>query len=405
MLSWIALGFAAGGRFPEAERMAERALYQDAKSCGAVSTWALAHVYDSEGRCAEAISKLTGDGVKYYETSGLFFFDSRIASYGARFLLDREGMGEGRSPLRIYDTAFDRVLQYSGYAAGMPLTKPQRQAPRARTERMMESVGMGAKSFFGQVFGSGKEAKKADKKDEALLSKRNPAIAALSLEDVLAWMPPTPQLLADATFLLLRLTVNGSVLPSDQRWAELTRAWITLLTSLLDQEPIFDDEEPNSAHLVPLVVIASSLVCPPIALPSTEGRLAQYSQAFSLFGELLRSESMDDSSDDSKEKWAKVTKILSDAIAPTDQFEGWDMELRPIIDQITCYAACKSEDPECLRIARSYSSLGVSLRPNCPEEWFRYSTVLKKLGDDVAAEDALAASVSLGAGEGGAGAH
>jgi hypothetical protein len=81
------------------------------------------------------------------------------------------------------------------------------------------------------------------------------------------------------------------------------------------------------------------------------------------------------------------------------------MELRPVLDQIMCYAACKTKDPTSLCIAMSFNSLGVSLRPNCLEEWFSYGAVLEKLGDNVAAEDARDASVSLGAGEGGAGAH
>lgn len=350
VLSWIALGFAAGGRFTEAERIAERTIYQDAKSCGGVATWALANVYDAEGRTAEAISKLTGDGVKYYEESGLFFFDGRLASYGARFLLDREGMGKGRSPLRFYDTAFDRVLQYSGYAHGKPFVAPQRRAPRARTERMMESVGQGAKSFFGQVFGGGKDTESISDKHETMEpTVDEPATTKATLEDVLAWMPPTPQLLADATFLLLRLTVNGSVSRSDHRWAELTNAWMTTLASRLDQEIIIDDDGPDSASVIPLAVIAASLVCPPIALPQTEGRVAQFSEAFSLFGELLRSESDQGSAastDEAKEAWAKVTTILSEATMSIDEFEGWDMELRPIVDQVVCYAACKSQDPE-----------------------------------------------------------
>lgn len=402
VLSWIALGFAVGGRFTDAERLAERALYQDAKTCGPVATWALAHVFDAEGRTAEAISKLTGDGVQYYEESGLVFFDGRLASYGARFLLDREGLGEGRSPLRIYDTAFDRVLHYSGYALGHPWTKPQRRAPRARREIMKES----AKSFFGQVFGGGQESDKHDTVEQVMATER--AEEKATLEDVLAWMPPTPQLLADASFLLLRLTVNGSVLPSDHRWKELTNAWTIVLTSLLDQEHIYDDEGPDSGSLSPMTVMAASLMCPPVSLPPVEGRVRQLSHVFSRFGQLLRSESSETTSiptDERKKAWAEVVELLSEAATSTGDFEGWDMELRPVIDQVICYAACRSEDPEALCIARSFNSLGVSLRPNCPEEWFRYSTVLEALGDDVAAEDARAASVSLGAGEGGAGVH
>jgi hypothetical protein len=185
VLSWIALDFAAGGRCTEAERMAERAMYQDAKSCGAVATWALADVFDAEGRTAEGISKLAGDGVQYYEGSGLYFFDERLASYGARFLLDREGLGEGRSPFRMYDTAFDRVLHYSGYAHGRPWAKPQRRALRARRELMLESIGESAKSFFGQMFGR-KDTALVPDKEKLKPAVDEPAEAKLTLEDVLA---------------------------------------------------------------------------------------------------------------------------------------------------------------------------------------------------------------------------
>ena len=55
---------------------------------------------------------------------------------------------------------------------------------------------------------------------------------------------------------------------------------------------------------------------------------------------------------------------------------------------------------ESVSLARSVCSQGVTLRPNSPEEWWRYSIVLGLLGDDVASEDALAASLSFGGGQG-----
>ena len=39
---------------------------------------------------------------------------------------------------------------------------------------------------------------------------------------------------------------------------------------------------------------------------------------------------------------------------------------------------------------------------NCPELWWRYGRVFEMLGDEVTAENARAASISLGSGEGGA---
>jgi len=59
-------------------------------------------------------------------------------------------------------------------------------------------------------------------------------------------------------------------------------------------------------------------------------------------------------------------------------------------------------DYESLCMARSICSEGTTLRGNCPEMWWRYGAVLDMLGDEVAAENARAASVSLGSGEGGA---
>ena len=413
VLSWIALGFAAGGRFPEAERLAERALYQDAKSCGAVANWALVHVYDAEGRTAEAISRTSGDFAQHYERSGLLFFDGRLRGYGARFSLDREGLGEGRSSLRVYDANFDRVLQYSGYAYGRPWGKPQRRAPKATS--LVISAEQTAKSFFGRVFGGKHEESQYDKKEMAGTGASGPAQAIagieasgptqamLGIEDVLAWMPPTPQLLVDATLLLLRLTINGSVPPNDRRWKELANAWNVMLT--LDQLNSDEgDKAVDSGTLAPLGAAMASLVCPLRALPQSKGRVMQLSKALSLFGELLRSESsMSDSQpmDKETEAWISVTKELSEAMTCVDDFDGWDMELRPIFDQVICYAACKTDDHASLCIARSICSQGVSLRPNCPEEWFRYSVVLERLGDNVAAEDARAASISLGSGEGG----
>lgn len=398
VLSWIALGFAAGGRFPEAERLAERALSQDAKGCGAVATWALTHVYDAEGRTAEAISRTCGDFAHHYEGSGLLFFDGRLRGYGARFSLDREGLGEGRSSLRVYDANFDRVLQYSGYAHGRPWGKPQRRAPKATS--LVQSAEQSAKSFFGRVLGGIHEESQYEMAGPGA---SGPARAMLAIEDVLAWMPPTPQLLVDATQLLLRLTLNGSVLPDDRRWKELTNAWNVMLT--LDRPNADEgDKGADYGNLAPLGAAMASLVCPSTALTQTKGRVMQLSKALSLFGELLRSESSNGDSqptDKKTEAWISVIKELSEAMTGVDEFDGWDMELRPIFDQVICYAACKTDDHASLCIARSICSQGVSLRPNCPEEWFRYSVVLEHLGDNVAGADARAASISLGLGEGG----
>jgi hypothetical protein len=83
-----------------------------------------------------------------------------------------------------------------------------------------------------------------------------------------------------------------------------------------------------------------------------------------------------------------------------DTFETWDFDTRPFMEHVVVYAACKCGDTESLSLARSICSRGVTLRPNSPEEWWRYSIVLGLLGDEVASEDALAASLAVGGGQG-----
>ena len=81
-------------------------------------------------------------------------------------------------------------------------------------------------------------------------------------------------------------------------------------------------------------------------------------------------------------------------------FQGWEFDVRPFLEHAVVYAACKCGDYESLSIARSICSRGVTLRPNSPEEWWRYSIVLGLLGDEKASEDALNASHSFGGGQG-----
>ena len=82
------------------------------------------------------------------------------------------------------------------------------------------------------------------------------------------------------------------------------------------------------------------------------------------------------------------------------RFQAWDFEARPIFEHAICFAACKSGDTDCLCLARSICSQGVTLRQNSPEEWWRYSIVLGLLGDEVGSEDALNNSINFGSGQG-----
>ena len=79
----------------------------------------------------------------------------------------------------------------------------------------------------------------------------------------------------------------------------------------------------------------------------------------------------------------------------------WEIEAKPLFEHAVCFAALMAEDPGSLCIARAICSKGVTLRQNSPEEWWRYSLILEKLGDDIAATQAREASMSFGAGEGG----
>ena len=269
-----------------------------------------------------------------------------------------------------------------------------------------------------------------------------------SPEDVLTWLPPTPQLLSDATLLLLRLTLNGTISSQNYRWENLRNAW----SAMIDVQRKYGGEH-QSFEFYPLVCVAASLMASPKQsgnLPGAGGRLAR---GLHKMGELLNlgdiataADEDDESSEEEggylstvlfkdivadkepdfwlpvqeeskKEEWRTVLKLLSSAIDgvwdpsgenDTDlmfvelstEFQSWEFDVRPVLEHAVVYAACKCGDDESLSIARSICSRGVTLRPNSPEEWWRYSIVLGLLGDEVASEDALAASLAFGGGQG-----
>jgi hypothetical protein len=359
----------------------------DLEGSHAVSQWALAHVYDAEGRVAEGITALKSyDGGKKFELAGWLFFDSHLSGYGGRVALDREGSGDGRSILRIYDNAYDRVLMYSGYSTpGKPITA--RRAPTSQTRQALESAGTTLTSWFS--FSSST----SDQEGSIEAKSAQSAGDSIAMVDVLTWLPPTPRLLTDATFLLLRLTLHGSINGSDHRWCNLKNAWNSHLAT------IKVSELPQS--LFPLARIAVSLVCHEDHSLVGDGSPA--SLGASLFGQLLQlgvTTPLEEIG--TAEEWKQVVLHLAEDDSSSN---CWEVDGRPLWEVGLCYAASKSQDFEALSIARSVCSRGVALRPNSPEEWWRYSTILTLMGDHVAAEEARAASVSMGAGEGGYGAH
>eukprot|EP00562_Extubocellulus_spinifer_P020848 CAMPEP_0178616256 /NCGR_PEP_ID=MMETSP0698-20121128/3114_1 /TAXON_ID=265572 /ORGANISM="Extubocellulus spinifer, Strain CCMP396" /LENGTH=784 /DNA_ID=CAMNT_0020255073 /DNA_START=33 /DNA_END=2387 /DNA_ORIENTATION=+ len=411
----IAVGYAAGGRYVEAERLAEEAMTRDDAGAGGVAAWALAATYDAEGRASEGTSMLSGyDGMQHFEKCGHLFFDSKLSGYGARFALDRDAAGAGRSAARIYGSAFERIIQYSGEHEVLSLA---RKAPRSTRTKMVESAEGAAKSVFSKLFGGdsyrdgrgrGNDSENnAPSRDASLQEVSETAGGSTrSAVDALCWLPPTPQVLTDATMLLLRLTLSGAVSESDYRWKDLKSAW----ERLLDLYPQVDDS--SILEFCPISRVAASLVLETKDLcnGNVDPVFNKLAEAAYHMGRAMNLGGEKDPDSVSKDMWRHVTSCLAEARQGSsvdsagesfDTLQGWDIDLRPLLDQGLCHAAVMSDDLESICLARAVCSEAVSLRPNSPESWWRYSVVLDRLGDENAAEDARNASVSLGAGEGG----
>lgn len=447
--SLLALGFAVGGRHEEAEQMADRAMEQGRSVSGALATWAQCHVFDARGGVSEGISALANfDGISNYEGAGLLFFDCRLSGYGARFSLDREERGRGKSAaLRLYAANFDRVLDYSGFSRAQPWQQPQEKAPLAWVERTsIESgdVDATSDSFFGRLMGrnssKAKEEEVEEEEEEFEVVAKKDAPPSMkrerwdpSCEDVLTWIPPTPQLLTDATLLLLRFTLNGTISTRNGRWDSIRNSW----TAYFEIER--KNGETYPLKFCPLASVISSLLFPPSETGGNRigsGRLARglYEMGEQLklgnvtaeaaesteIRELIAEREPDfwlPADDEPRQEWKDIVNHLASAIDGYDypeegsegddgvvdlslQFEAWNFDARPILEHAVVYAACKSGDTTSLHLARSICSQGVTLRPNSPEEWWRYSIVLGLLGDEVGSEDALNASINFGAGQG-----
>jgi hypothetical protein len=455
-LSLIALGAAVGGRHDLAERLALETINKGEKLAGGIATWALAHVYDAEGRTAEGIScSANTDGIKNFENCGLLFFDTILGGYGVRFALDREERGRGRSAaLRLYDNNYERLLDDSGFARGQLALNPMRRAPVGWQKSSFDRGGK-AKRFVSDLFGDLTERSEIADQQNELVNKETslPSLPSLkkqdwqpTCEDVLTWMPPTPQILSDATLLLLRLTLNGTISSQNYRWENLRNSW----TALLECQRLYGNKEENF-EFYPLVNISASLLASPKDTGRLSGAASRLSKAMRKMGRLLKlggitthpdeeeqseeEESsflstvfvrdivaekdpdfwfpVEDVSD--QEDWKGVLRLLSSSIDgvydPLDDFDimnaellesfsSWDFDVRPFMEHAVVYAACKCGDSKSLSLARSICSRGVTLRPNSPEEWWRYSIVLGLLGDEIASEDALAASLAFGGGQG-----
>lgn len=444
--AWQAVGFAVGGRKEEAEQITERTLRKDKRNTGAITTWALAHLFDAEGRVAEGISFLANsDGIANYEGSGLLFFDCRLSCFGALYSIDREQRGRGRSTaLRLYDRNIDRVLDYSGFSQGKAWTRPQRKAPIAWTQRANDGENSKTANFFKTLLGGGKqkeEQKRVEDHSGTQIIVKETLPPSLdfeawdpSCEDVLTWLPPTPALLTEATLLMFRLTLNGTLSTKDYRWDSLRNSWNTLLD-------LQKDEHGNRRSLehFPLASLAASILLPVEDTGGDKIGNGRMAAGLKLLGDMLNLGNMsvekdDDekdvdlviadiepdfwlpAKDESRDEWKEIVNHLTSALDgiegnPSDsdqdekvkralRFESWDFSSRPIMEHAICYAACRAGDTDSLSYARSISSQGVTLRQMSPEEWWRYSIILGLLGDQIASENALAMAVNVGSGQG-----
>lgn len=434
------MGLAIGGRREQAEQITERLLNKDKRNTGAVTTWALAHIFDSEGRVSEGISFLANhDGIANYEGCGLFFFDCRLSGYGALFSIDREQRGRGLSAaLRLYDRNFERILEYSGFAQGKAWTRPQRRAPIAWVQRDNDGESSKTATFFRNLLGSGKEdeeAKRAANETQIVVRENLPPSLDFdqfdpSCEDVLTWLPPTPPLLTEATLLLFRLTLNGALSTKDHRWDSLRNSWHTLLEIHKDDK----DGNGKSFEHFPLACLAASILLPTNKTGGEQIGNGRMATGLHTLGEMLNlgNQALEDDEEKTKdldvvvadrepdfwlpakdgvrEEWKEIVNHLASALDGEDaatekanpalRLDLWDLESRAVIQHAICYAACRAGDTDSLSYARAISSQGVTLRPSSPEEWWRYSIILGLLGDQVASENALFTAMNVGSGQG-----
>jgi len=403
-LGLICVGLAAGGRHSEAEHLTTQAMrFFSDKMAGGTASWALAHVMDAEGRVSEGISMLAGnEGMENYEGCGLLFFESRLAGYGARYALDREESGGRTMTLRIYDNYFENVLEYSGYAQQRPWRRPQSQAPHNFTAKAKTTVGSLLSTFFGggsKEKGLREEYPIRDNQNQTFEFENTPpevgtdsrvaATGVATVEDVLCWLPPTPLLLSDATLTLFKQTLSEKVKHNDFRWTSLQNSWSTLLS--INETPL----PPNSA-------VIASLLFDPNSLCGLQGTAIEFARALHKMGKLMGLAQNEQRErmirDNEKEQWKEIVDLMCQGV---DGLHFWEVDMRVLTEKAFCHAALKSGDMESLYAARSICSGSITLRPNSPEEWMRYSMVLEAIGDTVAAENARSASVSMGFGEGG----
>ncbi len=389
--SFIALGLAVGGRYREAERLVDIALSRDNESSG-VCAWALANIYDCEGRVGEGTSTFTGFGVEYYEKCGFLFTDTMLAGVGGAMVLDRDGATADNVATRLYDEYFGRVLEYSGYidSSEGPVI---RFAPKSNRNMAVETATGAATSLVNKLFGTTpnqqtKDGEVMDQENNESTSRRH------TLVDIFAWLPPHSNFLTNATLLLFRLIVNGTISANDERCNLLQKAWereIEIEKKFCPDGPLYKNFP--LSRIAALLVLgddhfredaqyqSNQLEC----AIATMGGLMNLNKSYSEGGEAM---------------WIKVVQDLSDFRKKDSRF-GWNLNFGNFLEHSICHSAMQTENHEVLCIARSVCSESIALKPNSPGTWFRYGLLLEKLGDEENAHNAFKASVSLGSGEGG----
>jgi hypothetical protein len=425
----VAVGLSSSSalsRAATAESLVEVALARDPDGAGGTCVWALSNILGSEGRSSEMVSRLAGfDGTQLYQNCGYLNFQTRMAGYGGIALLDRRGAASERSSLRLYDGGFAYLLEYSGNnAVGIKHGGEEVALKDMKVPRSVASDVVG--SIFSGWFGSDDSKEKEDNpllldQDTVQKKRQRPR----TLEDTLCWLPPSPILLIQATLLLFRLTLVDGVSRSDQRWVDLRAAWkysLEMGIGVNSQKPF---------EFMPMALLASSLLLDPETLhvEKLPLRLESAMQGLNKMGKLMKlGQSEDDGNSTTASEWNEVLRNLAQARDSCQRWEmpdgiesttylptsgdynsksnpqypiGWDFDVRQFLEHGLCYAAVQVGNYESLCLARAICSEGTTLRQNCPELWWRYSVVLDMLGDEVAAENARAASVSLGSGEGG----
>ena len=288
--SLMALGLAVGGRDDDADQMAARAMKDGKSVCGALATWAQVHVFDARGRIAEGISACANfDGIANYEGAGFLFFDCRLGGYGARFSLDREERGRGKSAaLRLYEANFARPLGYSGFSQGQLFLQPLYRSPLSWAEKKsIEGTSEATPSIIDRLLGRTTEKQKEDMDYELIVKQINtPSTEYMkfepSCEDVLTWLPPTPALLSDATLLLLRFTLNGTISARNSRWDNIRNGW----SAMLEMQKKYGVEG-SGLTFSPLISIAASILFPPSQTGGDQIGTGRLAEGLYMMGELL----------------------------------------------------------------------------------------------------------------------